>query len=73
MKMDLSNRTGQHNYTVDMNNDSITASVSDFNNETIANNPMYVVNYNPGKLDKTINITRQKLYSSTRDFNEARD
>lgn len=62
MKTDLANRTGQHNYCTDstgpVNNQ---ADPPDFSPENLANNPMYVVNFSPGNLDKNINITRQNI------------
>ena len=66
MKTDLDNRTGHHNYTVDINSETLTPPVSEFNNEALVNNPLYVVNYN--QTDKNVNITRQKINDSTRDI-----
>ena len=66
MKTDLANRTGQHNYSSDSseanNHASLaTPSSGELNPETMANNPMYVVNFTPGNQDKNINITRQNI------------
>ena len=66
MKADLTNRTGHHNYTIDINSDTLTAPVSEFNNEALVNNPLYVVNYN--QTDKNVNIARQKINDSNRDI-----
>ena len=62
MKTDLDNRTGQHNYCTD-SSDPVNNQTDppDFSPENMANNPMYVVNFSPGNLDKTINITRQNI------------
>ena len=66
MKTEMANRTGQHNYSSDsseVNNQPslATSSSPEFNPETIANNPMYVVNFSPSNPDKCINITRQNI------------
>ena len=71
MKTDLVNRTSQHNYIRDSsdssdsrevnNNPSLaTPNAPELTPDTIANNPMYVVNFSNGKLDKYIKITRKK-------------
>ena len=73
MRTDLANRTGQENYTVDINSDPLSSPVEDFTNQTIANNPLYVVNYSPNKTDKNVNITRQKINASNRDIQNVRD
>ena len=70
MNTDVANRTNQHKFTSgvsdsrdcsDVNNQLRlgTPNSAEFNPETIAINPMYVVNLNPGNPDKSINITRQ--------------
>ena len=64
MKTDLANRTGQHNYSSDsseVNNQPSVATSSSpvFSPETIANNPMYVVNLSPCNPDNNISITMQ--------------
>ena len=61
MKTDLANRTGQHNYCSDSTSDLPSPASLDFSPESIANNPMYVVNFSPGNLEKNINITRQNI------------
>ena len=68
METDLANRTGQHNYCSDstsgqVNNQADRQSPAslDFSPESVANNPMYVVNFSPGNLEKNINITRQNI------------
>ena len=66
METDLANRTGLHNYSSDsseVNNQPslATPGSTEFNPETVANNPMYVVNFTPGNPDKSINITRQNI------------
>ena len=61
MQTDLANRTGQHNYTVDISGDVFPAPVSGPATPAPASehNPLYVVNYS--KPDKNVNITREKL------------
>ena len=62
MKTDLSNRTSQHQNPGDFSNSSEVhnqPNSAEFCPETIANNPMYVVNFRPGNPDRSINITRQ--------------
>ena len=61
MKTDLANRTGQHNYCTDSSEVNNQPASPDFSPENIANNPMYVVNFSPGNLDKNINISRQNI------------
>ena len=62
MKTDQSNRTSQHQNPGDFSNSSEVhnqPNSAEFCPETIANNPMYVVNFRPGNPDRSINITRQ--------------
>ena len=67
MNNDLANRTGHHKYSSDSNDFSDvnnqlrlgTPNSAELSPESIANNPMYVVNFNPGNPDKSINIARQ--------------
>ena len=62
METDLANRTGHHNYSVDMNNDTMTRPMTPATElNSLANNPLYVVNYNNTRPDKTVNITRERL------------
>ena len=78
MNKDLANRTGQHKYCSDsseVNNDtSLANQISpEFSPETIANNPMYVVNFSPGNQDKNINIIRENISLSKIPNRETRD
>ena len=65
MKTDLANRTGQHNYTIDLNSEVLSSSADPTPTpqastaHAMANNPLYVVNYS--KPDKVVNITRDKF------------
>ena len=61
MQTDLTNRTGQHNYTVDLGSEVFPPAVSPTQDTGMANNPLYVVNFNNTKPEKNINITRERL------------
>ena len=78
MKTDLANRTGQHNYCSDsseVNNQAslATSGSAELSPETMANNPMYVVNFTPGNQDKNINIIRQNISLSKIHHRETRN
>ena len=73
MKTDLDNRTSEHNYTSNSsevnNNPSLaTPNAPELTPDTIANNPMYVVN-----LEKCINITRQNKRETGNVYQEPAD
>ena len=67
MKTDLANRTGQHNYTVDLGPEEFPPPVSPASVSGAAHNPMYVVNFNNRKPEKNVNITRERLNPRCRD------
>ena len=67
MKTDLVKRTSQHNSSdssdsseVNNNPSLATPNSPEVTPDTIANNPMYVVNFSNGNLDKYVKITRKK-------------
>ena len=80
MNSDLGSRTGQHRYISDFgdsseaNNQQLRATPvsAEFSPETMASNPMYVVNFSPGNQDKNINITWQNEipHRETRHINQ---
>ena len=61
METDLANRTGQHNYTVDLDSEVFPPPISAIPDTGTATNPLYVVNFNNSKPEKNINITRERL------------
>ena len=69
METDLANRTGQHNYTVDLGSEVFPPPVSPTPDTSMANNPLYVVNFNNSKPEKNINITRERLSPRNEDGN----
>ena len=69
METDLANRTGQHNYTVDLGSEVFPPPVSPTADTSMANNPLYVVNFNNTKPEKNINITRERLSPRNEDGN----
>ena len=66
MQTDLLNRTGHHNYSVDLTCDTMTRPVTPASElstlgNTLTSNPLYVVNYSNTRPDKNVNISRERM------------
>ena len=59
MRTDLANRTGHHNYTVDVDSPVSPPPVSAPDPLTLGDDQLFVVNYS--KQDKTVNISQDRL------------